>query len=384
MRKKKILLMYISRNSGHHRAACAIEQAIKLNNRDHETLAVDGINYTNPVLGRIVNKTYMGVIRTRPEFWGYLYDNPTIVRKIQRLRELIHNYNSSKLTTLIENFRPDAVICTQAFPCGMVADLKKSKNVGVGLYGVLTDYAPHSYWIFGNVNAYFVPSKETGEKLARNGVPSHKIIDTGIPIDPRFRTAKERTALIEKFGYRHDQPIVLIMGGSQGVGPLREAYLSLLQVTKPIQIVAITGANRGLFHWFKRQVARAGRFGKQLTVHSYTSAIDELMEIATVLISKPGGITTAEACAKGLPLVILQPIPGQEEMNANYLMKHAVAVKVNRPQEAGVIAEEMLFNRGSLEDISIRARSFARPESAQNIADFVLANCEEREHVLSV
>ncbi|GAG10353.1 unnamed protein product, partial [marine sediment metagenome] len=163
--KKKILLMYISNDSGHHRATLAIEKIFHLRDKDIETLNVNSFNYTNPVLEKIINKTYMSVINRKPEFWGYLYDNPRILKKTRRLRESIHRHNTEKLKNLIDAFRPDAVICTQAFPCGMVADYKKTFNVKLKLFAVLTDYAPHSYWIYDTVDAYFVPSQETGQRL---------------------------------------------------------------------------------------------------------------------------------------------------------------------------------------------------------------------------
>lgn len=372
--KKKILLMYVSEDSGHHRASVAIEKAFKLKGEGIETLNVNSFNYTNPILEKIVTKAYMGLIRQRPEFWGYLYDNPNIVRKTQRLRESIHKYNTGRLRNLIDTFRPDAVICTQAFPCGMVADYKETYNSSVNLYGVLTDYAPHSYWIFDKVNAYFVPSGDTGNKLVHNGVHPSKVIETGIPLDPVFKKANDRAELINKLGYSGDKPIILLMGGSQGIGPMKEVYLSLLKTHHDIQIVAITGKNKGLFKWFRKQGKRADKEGKKLFTYSYVNNMDEIMETVTIVVSKPGGITTAEACTKGLPLLIIQPIPGQEQMNADYLIKHDVAIKIDQPTNVGVMVDELLYNRRKLEELHIKARNFANPESSQNIASYVLAD----------
>jgi len=371
---KKVLLMYISESSGHHRACLAIEKALKLKGEDIETLNVNAFNYTNPILEKIIGKTYMSVIRRKPQFWGYLYDNPTILKKTQRLRDSIHKHNTEKLRHLIGDYKPDAVICTQAFPCGMVADYKRTYNDKTRLFGVLTDYAPHSYWIYDKVDAYFVPCAETGDKLINNGVPSQKIIKTGIPIDPIFKTAKNKTEIINKLGFDKEKPIILLMGGSQGIGPMREVFTALLKTNSNIQVLAIAGTNRNLFRWFKRHERKAAQSGKKLFAYPFVDNTDELMEASTLLISKPGGITTAEAFAKGLPLLIIKPIPGQEQMNADYLVKNNVAIKMEQPQDAAVLVEELLYNYEKLEELRMRIRAFSKPYSAQNIASFILAN----------
>lgn len=367
--KKKILLMYISKDSGHHRASLAIEKALHLKANDIETLNVNSFNYTNPVLEKIINKTYMSVIRRKPEVWGYLYDNPKIVKKTQRLRDAIHKHNTEKLKNLLTSFCPDAAVCTQAFPCGMIADYKKTFDLKLPLFGVLTDYAPHSYWVYDRVDAYFVPSKETGQRLINNGVSPNRVIETGIPIDPDFKIAKDRSKIYGKTGLLKDKPAILLTGGSQGVGPLKEIFLSLVKTKTDFQIIAVTGNNRSMFKWFKAQEKKSR---KKLITFSYTDNVDELMEIATLLISKPGGITTAEAFAKGLPLCIIKPIPGQEQMNADYLLSNKAAVKIDQPANAGVIIEELLYNQDKLTELNMKAREFSKPDSALEIASFIL------------
>ena len=361
--------MYISNNSGHHKASLAIEKALHLQSADVETMNVNSFNYTNPVLEKIINRTYMSVIRRKPEFWGYLYDNPEIVKKTQRLRDGIHKHNAEKLSNLINSFSPQAVICTQAFPCGMVADFKKKQNLQLPLFGVLTDYAPHAYWIYDNVDRYFVPSKEVAAKLTSNGILSERIMDTGIPIDPTFKNSRNKSHIFRTLGLDASKPVVLLMGGSQGVGPLKEAYTSLLRTKTDFQLIAVVGNNKGMYRWFNRQEKKSR---KKLIVYSFVDFVADLMEIATILISKPGGITIAEAFAKGLPICIIKPIPGQEQMNTDYLLANNVAVKIEHPSNTGIIVEELLYNRGKLNELCRKAKSYSKPDSADVIASTVL------------
>lgn len=369
MGKKRILLMYISANSGHHSASLAIEKAFRELSSDIEIMNVNSFHYTNPILEKIVNRAYMGVIRRTPEVWGYLYDNPKIVKRTQSLRESIHRYNSQKTKVLLENFNPDAVICTQAFPCGIVADYKKTSGSRVMLAGVLTDYAPHSYWLYDNVDIYFVPSREAKERFVSNGVSADRIYLTGIPIDPKFKKILDRKKIMGSLGLSEEKPVVLIMGGSQGIGPIKDLLKILNKSSLHFQIIVVAGGNKKLHRYLKKI---APRLDKKTFVFGYANNIDELMEISSVIITKPGGITISEALAKGLALFIVKPIPGQEQMNTEHLIKNRVAIRVDNLQDTGIFIKELLSNREALKNLRERAREFSKPSSALDIAKTIL------------
>lgn len=366
---KRILLLYISEDSGHHCASVAIENALHNLEPQIETLNINSFNYTNPILEKVINKTYMGVIKRTPDIWDYLYDNPQVLRSTQRLREMIHRFNTGKLKILLDDFRPDGVVCTQAFPCGMIADYKKSFNLNVPLVGVLTDYAPHSYWIYDGVDRYVVPSEETGKKLADNGIDPKKILPFGIPIDPKFREGKDKEKVFKRLSLDNDVDCVLIMGGSQGLGSIRELVELLDRSYIDLQIIVAAGTNKRLYNWL---VKKSRRSRKKILPFLHAADVDELMEISKVLVTKPGGITTAEALAKGMPMLIVNPLPGQEAMNTKFLLKEGVALKAENSQDAVTLLEEVLYNRSKLNQMSVKARSLAKSESSMNIARLIL------------
>jgi len=367
----KILLMYISQISGHHRACMALENALRLLNRSIVSKSINSFNYTNPVLEKIINKTYMAVIKRRPEVWEYLYDNPVVVRKTQRLKDSIHRFNSAKMKTLLDDFKPDAVVCTQAFPCGIVADLKKSNGLNIPLIAVLTDYAPHSYWIYNDVNSYVVPSADTGRRLVENGVSEEKIKVLGIPIDPKFYTTKPKADIFNKYSLDSSKPVILIMGGGQGLGPINKLIALLDRSSADMQILAITGMNKRLYRSLAR---RKGSFRKKTLIMPYSESIDEIMEIATVIITKPGGITTAEALSKELPMIILNPLPGQEAMNTRYLLQRKLAIKAKDEREAVLFLEELLNNPDKLSNIKKEIRKEVNPDSSIKIGKLILGS----------
>ncbi|MFH1640876.1 MAG: hypothetical protein ABIA66_02805 [Candidatus Omnitrophota bacterium] len=166
MSKKRMILMYISEFSGHHSATLAIEKAVKSLSPDTEILNINAFNYTNPISEKIVNRLYMSVIKSTPKIWDYLYDNPAVAKKIDKIKDIIYKFNSPKLKNLFDEFKPDVVACSQAFPCGMVADYKKKYWSNLPLVAVLTDYVPHSYWIYDKVDCYVTPSEEVSRRLA--------------------------------------------------------------------------------------------------------------------------------------------------------------------------------------------------------------------------
>lgn len=366
---KKMLLLYISEDSGHHRASLAIEKALIELGGGVQTMNVNSFNYTNPILEKVINKTYMSVIKRTPEIWDYLYDNPNVLRKTQRLREMIHKFNTGKLKSLLDEFVPDCVVSTQAFPCGMMADYKKTFGLSIPLVGVLTDYAPHSYWIYDNVDRYVVPSDDTGRRLVDNGVAPEKIFSYGIPIDPKFAKSVDIGSILKKLSLDRDVPCVLIMGGSQGLGPIKEVIRALDRSFLKLQIIVVTGTNKKLY---RNLSERAGAFQKKVLVFDYASNVDELMQISTLVITKAGGITTAEALAKGIPMLIVNPLPGQEAMNTKYLLSQGVAVRAENPQDTVTLVEELLYSPDKLRVMSDKARALSRPHSALDIAKMIL------------
>jgi processive 1,2-diacylglycerol beta-glucosyltransferase len=249
----------------------------------------------------------------------------------------------------------------------MIADYKKSFSLDIPLFGVLTDYAPHSYWIYNNVDAYIVPSEEAGRKLIDDGIDPAKINVFGIPIDPKFRASGNRKSICEKLSLDSRLPCLLIMGGTQGLGPIKEVVRLVDRLSADVQIIVAAGTNKRLYSWLKSR-----HFNKKFLAFSYADNMDELMQIATVVITKPGGITTAEALTKGVPMLIVNPLPGQEAMNTKFLLNEGVAVKAECPHDVPVILEELLYNHDKLNVMRRKALSLSKPDSAINIAKLIL------------
>lgn len=372
MDEPRILLFYITPHSGHHKAALSIQKAIEIINPQAYTQCIDAFNYTNPVINRIVHKTYMQLIRRRPEVWEYLYDNPKVVRRTQKLKSLIHKYNSRKLLNLIVEHQPDIIICTQAFPCGMVADLKKYHGVEIPVVGVLTDYIAHSFWFYDTVDRYIVPDELSKHKMINNGIAEEKVRILGIPIKPEFALPLDKVKVVKNLGLNPDLPTILVMGGGRGLGNIKQIVYFLYKIDVAFQIIVLAGVNKKLYRFLKRKEKKWGR-KKKMQVYGYVDNVWELMTVADILISKPGGITTAEALAKGLPMVIFNPLPGQERSNTEFLLKIGAAIKCERIVDLPVLVKDLLINRDKLKIMGINARKHGHPDASLKIAQEALS-----------
>jgi len=368
-RPKKILLLYISVLSGHHRAAMAVEKALRHISPETQVFGINAFHYTNPVLERIINRTYTSIIKRTPEVWEYLYDNPKVVKNTQALKEMMHRYNSNKMRTLIEDFKPDVVVCTQAFPCGMVADYKVSFNSAMPLVGVLTDFYPHSYWIYNTVDIYAVASSDARDRLLANGVSESKIRVTGIPIDTKFSVLYSRKTLLGDLGLDDSKKTILLMGGSGGLGPIKRVVFALNKVKHDIQIIVVTGTNSRLNNYLRR---REKKFLKKTIIIGYTDNVDQLMSVSDIIITKPGGLTVSEALAKNVPIIIINPIPGQEAKNTEFLLKQGAAVKAANEQDAAILVDNLCGAAVKLEDMKRSTMQISRPDSALDLADIIL------------
>lgn len=369
MLPKRIILMYISEVSGHRNAAMAIERGIRIISPDTEILNINAFNYTNPLAEKITNSIYMGIIKIAPKIWDYLYDNPKIAKKIEQTKKNIHKANSPKLKKLFDKFLPDAVICTQAFPCGMVADYKKTYSSNLPLIAVLTDYVPHGYWIYDTVDYYIVPSEDIASSLVKRGVSSKKVKPLGIPFDPKFIKPQEKDGLINKYKLKDSVPTVLIMGGGQGLGPIKTIVKSLEKVDNEIQEIVVAGTNKKLYKTLKRRIKK---YKKRILLFGYVQHINELMDLADIVISKPGGVTTSEVLAKKKPMIIIRPLPGQEANNTKYLTSAGAAIKVNKPRDVHLVVGDLIKNPDKLSKIREAVRKIAKPEASINIAKFIL------------
>jgi len=369
MEPKRILLLHISEVSGHKKATFAIESALREFNPGCEIMNINAFNYTTPIIEKIVDSLYMSILKRAPAIWDYLYDNPKVVKNLQKFKTLVHNHNTPKLKRLYDEFRPDVVICTQAYPCGMISDLKRTYNLHLPIVAVLTDYIAHSFWLYYNVDYYVCPDEVVKRTLIQKGIPEERIKPFGIPIEPKFTRILDRGATMEKLSLDKEKRVILIMGGGHGLGPIKTIVRSFEPNVSSLQLIVVAGNNKKLLKWLNQ---RKNKVSPKMLVYGFTDNIEELMSVSDLIITKPGGITTAEALAMHLPMLIVEPLPGQEEYNTQHLLEIKAGLRMQNLKKISNVAEMLIKNKYLLKNLSTAAKDAAHPNAAQDIAKLIV------------
>ena len=241
---------------------------------------------------------------------------------------------------------------------------------------VVTDYDVHALWLCRTVDRYYVALPEAAEYLAAIGVPRAKLRVTGIPVDPAFAKPVDRDSARKHLGLATSVPVLLVAAGGEGIGPLEQLVRALLDLQRPWQIVAIAGKSDKMRRKLEELAPHAGELANgapRLCPVGFTTEMDQFMAAADLLVGKAGGLTTSEALARNLPMVLIQPIPGQEERNADHLLEAGAAIRCNNIPVAAWKIATLLDDPVRLSKMKEAARQLARPNAAAEIAADALA-----------
>jgi processive 1,2-diacylglycerol beta-glucosyltransferase len=369
----KVLILSASAGAGHVRAAEAIERAFARSGAAREVRHIDTLQFTNRVFRRLYSKAYVDLVNKAPEVLGWLYDYLDMPWEKERRRLAFHKLNTRRFVKMLKRERPDLAVCTHFLPAEILSWLKAEAELACPQAIVLTDFDLHAMWLCHHFEHYFVAIEETREHLVKLGIPADKVTVTGIPIDPVFGEHKDKLAMRRKLGLRPEPTVVLVSAGGFGVGPIEHLVTSLLELRHPAEIVVICGRNPELKERLDARTATVAPAANTLTVVGFTTAMDEYMAAADILVGKPGGLTTSEALAKGLLLVIVNPIPGQEERNSDHLLEEGVAIRCNNLPVLAYKIDRLLDDPQRVSVMREKARRLARPDAAQAIVRGVLA-----------
>jgi processive 1,2-diacylglycerol beta-glucosyltransferase len=368
---RRILYLYLTKHSGHYAAAVAIDEAVRAMDGQVRSMLLDSFSHANPVLSKMTLKAYLASLKAAPEIWEWMYDNPEFKERTAKIRELLNRGNSRKMQSILREFDPEIVVCTQAFACGVLASWKqRTGNTRPKLVGVLTDFVAHRYWAHDQVDLYIAPNEATKQTLVSQGVAADRVAVRGIPVNERYLRPVPKDAVYQALGLKPGLPLILVMGGSLGLGPMKSVIRKLDKLPQPFYIVAITGKNEEL----KERLERRGQKLRHPTrIFGFVENVQELMDAAEMVVTKPGGITTAECLVKQLPMIIINPIPGQEAKNTEFLLSHGVAVQAEDANDVMLFVDEFFRNPEKLRVMREAARSLGRPQAARDSARDVLA-----------
>lgn len=370
-RKIRILFLSASVGVGHVAAAGAVCAALRAEDPDVQTRIVDSYKYAALAMSRVVSDGYLQMVKTIPQMYRYIYGRAERATEAGPFRTWAHQFAAANLRALIAAERPDAVVCTHAFPCGVMAEYKKTYSDAPPVYGIVTDFAVHGFWMHGNVDGYAVATEAIRRKMIARGIRGDRIRVSGIPVHPRFaKTGEARESLRERLGVPDGRQLVVIMGGGLGLGPIEAMIRSLDVAAARVCAVVITGRNAKLE---SRAAAAARTAGYPVRVLRFVDNVDEYMHAADLLLTKPGGLTTAEALVAGVPMVLFKPLPGQEERNVRYLMESGAAECPATSKALRTVIRDLLVDEPRRLGMRAAIARAARPNAARDVARAIVA-----------
>lgn len=358
------------------RAAEAVELALRELSPEAQVQNTDVLTLATPVFRRVYAQSYLEMVSRAPHLVGLFYDLTDKAARhdtrAHKLKLLVQRMSLRPLEKLLRSRPWDVVVNTHFLPPELVAGLRRSGRISTPQVTVVTDLEAHGMWVHEPTELYFTATPEAGLILERWGVHAAQITRTGIPIHPIFSKPKDPMACRARLGLspkESERPIVMILGGGFGLGPMESLLTSVLEAKTPLHAVCVCGRNSRLKERLERVPVPARH---RATLTGFTREIDEFMAAADIVVTKPGGLTTSEILARGTAMLIVNPIPGQESRNSDWLLENGAAMKINALPVLAYKLDTLLADRSRLAELRGNAKRLGRPGAGAAVARTVL------------
>lgn len=374
---KKVLIFYGSYGGGHLAAAKSIKKYFEENYPDIKLEMMDCIEYINKFLNKVSTGAYKQMAKNAPWMWELVY-NQSKDGPLAKITNTSNKLMSRKLNSLLQEFEPDLVISTHPFGNQMCAILKRSGKIKCKIATTLTDYKLHNQWLYLSeyIDFFFVSNTNMKKEMILEGIPENKIFCTGIPVSSNFLKPFNKEKIFEEFSLNPNKHTVLFFaGGEYGLGR-DTTYMTLkalIRLFKDVQVIAIAGRNQRMQKKFSTLIETTNSQDR-IKLLSFTDKVPELMNIADIVITKPGGLTITESLVSKLPIIIINPIPGQEEENADFLIEHGAAIWIKKDDNIARKLKNLSRNPSLVEEMKQKSEELAKPNSTKDICEILYKN----------
>lgn len=367
-----LLILSASAGAGHTQAGRALEEAARSLAPSAEILHSDILAHTSPVYRRAYGGSYLRMIDRAPALWGALYRASNRVRPggiAERLSRAFDKLEFARFRSFVRGFAPDAVLSTHFLACQVLGPYRRKGRDRFPLGVVVTDFDVHAFCVERTVDRYFVATEELRFLLAAKGIEEGRTAVTGIPISAKFSRPVDRAAVRASLGLERRTPTVLVMSGGAGVGAIEETVKAALE-RPPVQVLAVAGRNEALRRRLEKLRLPSGT---RLRAFGFVDNVHELMAVSDLAVTKSGGLTTSECLAMGLPVLVRDPVPGQEERNADVLAELGAGVKALGPDSLRYKLGSLLADPDRRRQMAEASRRAGRPHAALEIVSAMLS-----------
>ncbi len=375
---KRLLILSASTGSGHIKAAQAIEEASRTDTRLEAVSHLDSLEYTNEVFQTIYSKGYLEMVRNFPELWARGFEVLDKPWEKAVFLSAFHRFNSQPLVRKIRDFNPDMIICTHPMPADVIVYLINQDKLKANLGIVVTDYYIHALWLEEIFTHYFVAKNESKRYMCMLGLPPDRIHVTGIPVLEHFSSPVNLDEISERLQIPRDEPVIILSAGAFGLLSAHTIHKILKEIKVPSTKVVICGNNEKLKKELNEIIAKAPESVRARTkIVGFTDKMHEYLRLADIFIGKPGGLSTSECLAAAVPMVIWDPIPGQEQYNAYYVLESGAGVMPDSIATIGYKVDEILGNPDKLAQMKAAAKKAGFPNAAKSVLNHMLEKNNE-------
>lgn len=363
----KVLILTITAGQGHNKTARAVYDSLKSRGVDADI--IDTYQYFNRALSKLVEKGYLISTKYVPTMYGNIYrleekrdhseDRVTMV-------DVGSKIVARQFAKFIARQNPDVIVATHIFAAHLVSVFKERHIINATAIGILTDFCVHPFWETANIDYYVTPNALLNNQLMKKGIPLERILPFGIPIEEKFSKKMDKQQARAVLGIAN-KPTVFMMTGSMGYGDMLKYIKQLDTLKEDFQILCVCGNNKHL----KRQI---DRLQTQKTIYNFgfVDNVDIMMDASDYMVSKPGGLTVSEALAKELPLILIDPIPGQEDRNSEFLLNNGLALAVSKTFPIDEAIYELMNNQARLRCLPEMVREIGKPNASKQLGDFII------------
>lgn len=373
---KKILIFYASYGGGHLSAANSIKDYLISNYENIDVELIDCMKYINKPIEKITTTAYNEMAKKAPWAWGKIYSDSQ-KGPLAHITTRSNQVFAIKLLRLLREKKPDLIISTHPFGSQMCSYLKRKGKITSKIATILTDFAPHDQWLVGSdyTDYFFVAHNKMKEYLISKNIPENKIFATGIPISNKFLETFNTSKILNSLGLKENLKTVLFFaGGKFGLGKSRtlEIFNTFVNDFNNIQVIAISGKNKKMYEEFN-QIVKIANKTNFIKVFEFVNNVPELMAVSDVVITKPGGLTTTESLVSGLPMIIINPIPGQEEENAQFLEHSNVGIWLKKQMNITETISNFLSDNKKLKQMKENTKKISNRNSTKDICTILEA-----------
>ena len=373
---KKILIFYASYGGGHLSAANSIKDYLSSNYEKIDVELIDCMKYINKPIEKITTTAYNEMAKKAPWAWGKIYSDSQ-KGPLAHITTRSNQVFAIKLLRLLREKKPDLIISTHPFGSQMCSYLKRKGKITSKIATILTDFAPHDQWLVGSdyTDYFFVAHNKMKEYLISKNIPENKIFPTGIPISNKFLETFNTSKILSSLGLKENLKTVLFFaGGKFGLGKSRtlEIFNTFVNDFNNIQVIAISGKNKKMYEEFN-QIVKIANKTNFIKVFEFVNNVPELMAVSDVVITKPGGLTTTESLVSGLPMIIINPIPGQEEENAQFLEHSNVGIWLKKQMNITETISNFLSDNEKLKQMKENTKKISNRNSTKDICTILEA-----------